>query len=84
MLEGIVGTAASVFTTISYFPQLRKAWRTRATHDLSLRMLLVLTTGLSLWVAYGVIKSDWMIIIANSISIACLAVLIYFKVFSAD
>jgi len=47
-------------------------------------MLRVLTTGLALWVAYGVIKSDWMIIIANSISIACLAVLIYFKVFSAD
>jgi sugar efflux transporter for intercellular exchange len=47
-------------------------------------MLLVLTTGLGLWVTYGAIKGDWMIIIANSVSIGCLAVLIYFKLFGVN
>jgi MtN3 and saliva related transmembrane protein len=30
-------------------------------------MLVALSTGLCLWVAYGVAKDDWVIILANSI-----------------
>jgi len=30
-------------------------------------MLGVLTLGLALWVVYGVIRSDWIIIVANAI-----------------
>ena len=38
--------------------QLYKAWSTAETDDLLLRMLLVLATGLSFWVAYGLLKAD--------------------------
>ena len=30
-------------------------------------MLIVLTTGLALWIGYGLLKSDWVIVAANSV-----------------
>jgi MtN3 and saliva related transmembrane protein len=45
-----IGVAAAVLTSLSYIPQVRKAWPRGSTADLSLTMLVVLTTGLLLWV----------------------------------
>jgi MtN3 and saliva related transmembrane protein len=79
MLGYLIGLAAAVCTTVAYFPQLKKSWQTRRTDDLSLTMLLVLSSGVALWVVYGVIKADWVIIAANSVALTCLGVLTYFK-----
>jgi MtN3 and saliva related transmembrane protein len=38
-----------------------------STSDLSLKMLVALSVGLCLWVVYGVLKDDWVIMLANSI-----------------
>jgi MtN3 and saliva related transmembrane protein len=61
-----IGACAAVFTSLSYIPQLRKAWLRRSTSDLSLKMLVVLTAGLTLWVEYGLLKGDGVIVAANS------------------
>ena len=79
MLAEAIGLAAAVCTTAAYFPQLKKSWQTRSTDDLSLAMLLVLSTGVALWVVYGVIKTDWVIIVANGTALCCLGILLYFK-----
>lgn len=63
----LVGGFAAFCTTVSYFPQLKKCWDTGETGDLSTGMLLFLIVGLSAWVAYGVRRSDIVIIIANMI-----------------
>jgi MtN3 and saliva related transmembrane protein len=55
---------------LSYIPQVRKAWPRGSTEDLSLHMLLVLTAGLLLWVGYGLLKTDWVIVAANSVGAA--------------
>ncbi len=73
-----IGVAAFC-TTISYFPQLKKCWETGETGDLSLTMFLILTAGIALWVFYGVLKQDVVIITANSVSLACLFGILYFK-----
>ncbi|WP_346016190.1 SemiSWEET family transporter [Bradyrhizobium sp. C-145] len=36
-----------------------------STRDLWLKMLIALTMGLSLWLVYGLIRCDWVIIAAN-------------------
>ena len=79
MLGYVIGLAAAVCTTVAYFPQLKKSWQSGRTDDLSLAMLLVLSSGVALWVVYGVIKADWVIIAANSVALSCLLVLTYFK-----
>jgi MtN3 and saliva related transmembrane protein len=78
-LETIIGAAAALCTTASYIPQLHKAWKTGETGDLSLKMLILLATGLGLWLTYGLIRSDLVIVIANGISLALLGCILYFK-----
>lgn len=80
MLETIVGTLAAACTSLSYIPQVWKCWKTRQTGDISLRMLCILATGISLWVVYGFIKGDWVIVLANSVSLLLLMNLLVFKV----
>jgi MtN3 and saliva related transmembrane protein len=78
-LETMVGFAAAVCTTVSYIPQVKKCWQTGSTGDLSLKMLLILATGIGLWVAYGILKDDTVIILANSVSLLLLCNLLIFK-----
>ena len=67
LLITFVGLLAAVFTVASTVPQIKKALNTKDTEDVSIRFLLVLLTGLSLWVIYGIGKSDIVIVIGNSI-----------------
>ena len=78
-LVTIIGVLASIGTTISYIPQLVKCWRTGEAHDLSLGMFLVLTAGVALWIVYGCLKGDWVIIAANSVSLCFLCGILFFK-----
>lgn len=42
-------------------------------------MLLLLMTGVALWVVYGLFKSDAVIVLANGVTLALLAIILYFK-----
>lgn len=75
-----IGVCAAALTSLSYIPQVRKAWPRGSTADLSLTMLVVLTTGLVLWIAYGLLKSDWVIVAANSVGAALSSSVLAFKV----
>ena len=73
------GYAAALCTTGAYIPQVLKVWRTRATQDISLKMFLVLVTGLSLWLTYGIYRGEWPLIAANSITLCLASTILYFK-----
>jgi MtN3 and saliva related transmembrane protein len=76
----VIGVAAAVCTTAANLPQLKKAWVTRQTDDLSLKTLLLFGSGLVLWVIYGLLQRDSVIMLANSISLLILSVILYLKV----
>ena len=61
----VIGALAAICTSLSYIPQVTKALPRGSTGDLSFKMLAVLTTGLALWVGYGVVKGDWILVLAN-------------------
>ncbi|MES2649492.1 MAG: SemiSWEET transporter [Bacteroidota bacterium] len=65
----IIGIAASALTAISLLPQLIKLIKEKKAEDVSMGMLLILLCGLGLWIYYGILKKDWIIIIANSFSL---------------
>jgi MtN3 and saliva related transmembrane protein len=75
----VIGGVAAVCTTLSSVPQLKKCWETGSAGDLSLRMLLLHSTGVALWIGYGVVRGDWVIIISNSISLLLLLGILFFK-----
>lgn len=76
----VVGLVAAVCTTGAILPQLKKAWTTGQTDDISMNMLLVLASGLALWVAYGVLRADIVIILANGISLILIGGLLCLKI----
>ena len=80
MLTTAIGVLASVLTTASYLPQLKKAWCSGETDDLSLRMLMCLAFGIGLWVIYGLRQADWVIVASNAVSLVLLLAIIGLKV----
>jgi MtN3 and saliva related transmembrane protein len=65
----ITGIAASTFTSLTLLPQLVKIIRERNADGTSNLMLFVLFIGLSLWIVYGTMKKDLIIIIANAVAL---------------
>jgi MtN3 and saliva related transmembrane protein len=75
----LIGLMAAICTTASYIPQLKKCWETGSAGDLSLKMFSILAAGIALWVIYGVLQGDAVIILANSVSLVLLAGILYFR-----
>jgi MtN3 and saliva related transmembrane protein len=75
----IIGLTAAICTTTANLPQLKKAWTTGQTDDLSLKTLLLFGSGLALWVVYGFFQMDLVIILANGVSFLILGVILYLK-----
>jgi MtN3 and saliva related transmembrane protein len=75
----LIGLAAALCTTISFLPQVIRTWQTRSTKDLSLAMFLVYTTGIFLWLVYGIIQHDVPLMAANSVTFLLSGTILYFK-----
>jgi MtN3 and saliva related transmembrane protein len=75
-----VGACAALLTSLSYIPQVQKAWPRGSTSDLSLKMLVALTTGLVLWIGYGLLRDDWVIVAANGVGATLSASVLAFKI----
>jgi MtN3 and saliva related transmembrane protein len=69
MNENILGIIAGILTSVSMIPQLIKVLKEKNAEDLSWTMILVLISGLSLWVWYGFIKDELPIILSNAFAV---------------
>jgi len=52
----IVGYIAGFLVAVSLSPQVIKTWRTRSARDISIIWTVILMSGLSLWVVYGIVN----------------------------
>lgn len=68
-MENIIGTIAGVLTSVSMIPQLVKVLKEKDVENISWGMIVVLLTGVSLWVVYGILKDEWPIILSNGFSV---------------
>jgi MtN3 and saliva related transmembrane protein len=75
-----IGYVAGFLTTLSFVPQVLRAYRTRSVNDLSWIWLLIFMSGLAGWLTYGLILNDWPMILANTMTISLCAVLMLMKV----
>ena len=75
-----IGLVSAALTTGAYVPQAVKTWRTRRTSDLSLSMFTMVFLGTAGWLAYGLLKDDLPIILANVITLGTSFVILYYKV----
>ncbi|MBS0473058.1 MAG: SemiSWEET family sugar transporter [Proteobacteria bacterium] len=75
----LIGLAAAFCTTVAFLPQVIRSWRTRSTADLSLSMFLIFTTGIALWLVYGLFMHDLPLIAANGVTLVLSGTILFFK-----
>jgi MtN3 and saliva related transmembrane protein len=76
----LVGYIAGTLTTLSFVPQVIRAWNLRETRDLSLAMLLLFALGVLLWTLYGVWTGSMPVIAANMVTFILILVLLWMKI----
>lgn len=63
----LVGSIAAVCSTTSFAPQTWRVIRTRDTGAISAPMYVITVIGFALWLAYGLMKGEWPLIVPNGI-----------------
>ena len=80
MLIPLIGVLATIFAICSTIPQIIKGIKTRKMDDVSALLIMALIVGLSLWVVYGVAKTDIVIIGGNSVGVILNTMLLLLKI----
>ncbi len=63
----IIGFSAAILTTFGFVPQFLRIMKTKQTAGLSLHMMIQLALGLLLWLIYGLLREDIVLIVANGV-----------------
>ncbi|RLJ37505.1 SemiSWEET transporter [Acidovorax sp. 106] len=83
-LSDLIGYLAATLTTCSFLPQALHTFRTRDVSGISLGMYSVFTSGVALWLAYGVVLQAWPIVIANAITLVLASAILGMKLRFGD
>lgn len=75
----LLGLLGGTLTTVSFFPQVFKTWKTKSTKDVSLVMFVLLTVGIMIWIVYGFLIGSLPIIVSNSVSFVLSLVILVLK-----
>ena len=75
-----IGSIAATCTTLAFIPQAIHSYKTRDLSGISLPMYSIFTLGVAMWLVYGLLKQDWPIIIANTITVALSAMIMVLKI----
>jgi MtN3 and saliva related transmembrane protein len=75
-----IGYLAALLTTASFVPQALHIWRTRDARAISLGMYSVFSTGVALWLAYGVLVGSWPVTLANVVTLLFALSILFMKI----
>jgi MtN3 and saliva related transmembrane protein len=70
MTLNVIGMLAGALTTLSLIPQVIKVYRCKSAGDFAWGYLGMFWIGLVFWIAYGIARKDWPIILTNAITLA--------------
>ncbi len=75
----ILGYAACAVTALTFLPQVIKTWKEKSAKNVSLMMFIIAFINEVMWIAYGVLQKDNVIVITNVIMIVMCSVMISLK-----
>jgi len=73
LLLETLGFIAAILTTLSFLPQALRIRRLGSADDVSLTMYVMMVTGQSLWLVYGIVISSPSMIGANVVAMSLVA-----------
>lgn len=66
----LIGLVAGTLTTLSWLPQVFRAFRTRSTKDFAWSWFAMFGTGVGIWLIYGFCAAAPAVIAANALTLA--------------
>lgn len=75
----VLGVAAGIVTTLIFLPQVIKTGREKSAKDISLLMFVIAAVNDVMWIVYGALKNDMIILLTNSVVLVMALTMIWFK-----
>ena len=75
----ILGYSAGAITSLTFLPQVIKTWKLKSARDISLLMFLIAALNEVMWIIYGALLDNWVIILTNIIVLTMALTMIFFK-----
>ena len=75
----ILGYTASAVTVFTFLPQVIKTWKEKSAKNVSLLMFIIAIANEILWIAYGVMRDDMVIILTNIVMMCMASFMIFLK-----
>jgi MtN3 and saliva related transmembrane protein len=75
-----IGLLAGTLTTLAFVPQVVKIWKTKHARDLSLGMFAIFSSGVLLWLWYGIEIGVTPVIVANAVTLGLSLTILFFKI----
>lgn len=74
-----LGYAAGAVTAFTFLPQVVKTWKEKSAKNVSLLMFIIAFVNEVMWIAYGVLSNNWVIISTNVVMITMCSFMIFLK-----
>jgi MtN3 and saliva related transmembrane protein len=75
----ILGYTAGAVTAFTFLPQVIKTWQSKSAKDVSLSMFLIAFANEIMWLAYGILLNNWVIISTNAAMLFMSGIMIWLK-----
>jgi MtN3 and saliva related transmembrane protein len=75
----ILGYSAGAITSLTFLPQVLKTWKEKSARDISLMMFVIAAINEIMWIAYGALLDNWVIILTNAVVLFMSSIMIYLK-----
>jgi MtN3 and saliva related transmembrane protein len=75
----ILGYAAGAITSLTFLPQVLKTWKEKSAKDVSLMMFIIAAINEVMWIIYGALLDNWVIILTNAIVLTMSLIMIMLK-----
>ena len=75
----ILGYAAGAVTAFTFLPQVIKTWREQSAKDISLTMFLIAFANEIMWLVYGFMIDNFVIILTNAVMLLMSGIMILLK-----
>ncbi len=63
----ILGYAAGALTAFTFLPQVIKTWQSKSAKDVALNMFIIAFVNEIMWLVYGFMLDNWVIILTNAV-----------------
>ena len=75
----LLGYSAGAITSLTFLPQVIKTWKLKSAKDVSLWMFIIAAINEIMWVWYGMLLNNWVIISTNLAVLIMSVTMIGFK-----